>query len=110
MYLDDIIAYGRDALEIAAEGELNFRESIKLQYAITHCIEVIGEAVKHIPSEIREMQPQIPWKRIAGMRDWIAHGYFDIDLDQVWKVIQEDLQPLLDAAEKMLLELDKAEP
>ena len=64
------------------------------QYAIIRAIEIIGEAVKNIPKNFREKYSNIEWSKIAGMRDVITHGYFGIDLDAVWKVIEKDL-PIL---------------
>ena len=61
-------------------------------------IQAIGEGVKQIDKitdgELFLLQPQIPWKQVKGMRDHIAHGYFDINTDLVWSVISEDLDPL----------------
>jgi uncharacterized protein with HEPN domain len=62
--------------------------------AVIRSLEVIGEAVKKIPLEIREKRPDIPWKEIAGTRDKLIHEYFGIDLQILWKTIQTDLSPL----------------
>ena len=59
--------------------------------AIIRQIEIIGEAVKNIPTEFRKMHQHIPWVKMAGMRDVIIHTYFTVDLDTVWKVIKDDL-------------------
>ena len=57
-------------------------------------LEVIGEAVKNIPDDFKEEYPDIPWKKIAGMRDILIHQYFGINLKRVWKTIKEDLPQL----------------
>ncbi len=64
------------------------------QYAIIRAIEVIGEAVKNLPSDFRNKYPNIPWIKIAGMRDKLMHHYFGINLETVWKVVIEDLPDL----------------
>ena len=63
----------------------------KTTYAVVRGLEIIGEASKNIPKDIKENYPDIPWKEIAGMRDKIAHEYFGVDLKIVWQTIQEDL-------------------
>ena len=64
-------------------------------------IEAIGEGVKRIDERTQQLllpnRPEIPWKAVKGMRDYIAHGYFDINVDFVWDVIRNDLPPLRDA-------------
>ena len=66
-------------------------------------IEAIGEGVKKIDKLTNQQlfvhRPEIPWRQIKDMRNHIAHGYFDINTDFVWDVIQNDLQPLLEAIE-----------
>lgn len=64
--------------------------------AVIKSIEIIGEAVKLIPQEIRDKNPQVPWKAIAGMRDMLVHEYWGIDINVVWETVQESL-PILQA-------------
>ncbi len=70
---------------------INNREKI---YAIVFCLQIIGEAVKKIPEEIRTKYKKIPWNKIAGMRDRLSHGYFTIDFEKVWETVKRDLAPL----------------
>ncbi len=76
-------------------------EGMKTLSADCMLIQAIGEGIKQIDKitdgQLLPMQPQIPWKQVKGMRDHIAHGYFDINTDLVWSVITEDLDPLNDA-------------
>lgn len=64
-------------------------------------IEAIGEGIKRIDerthNQLLPARPEIPWKAVKGMRDHIAHGYFDINTDFVWDVIKNDLPALKDA-------------
>lgn len=63
--------------------ELSYDEFIqddKTIYATTRALEIIGEAVKNIPKEVRQKYPEIPWKDMAGIRDRIIHEYFRVDL------------------------------
>lgn len=75
--------------------------------AVIRSIEVIGEAAKKIPIQIREKHPQIPWKKMAGMRDKLIHEYFGIDLEILWKVSKSELPPLKHQFEQILSELEE---
>ena len=69
---------------------------------LVKCVEIIGEAAARIGVETRERNPQIPWAQIVAMRNRLVHLYFDIDLDQVWNAVTEDLPPLVTQLQKML--------
>lgn len=81
--------------------DLNYEDFIrdeKTHYAVVRCIEIIGEAAKHIPEEMRKKYPQIPWKDMAGMRDKVTHFYFGVNLEKVWLALKKDileLKPLI---------------
>jgi len=62
--------------------------------AVLRNLELLGEAAKQIPEEMREKHPEIPWRRIAGLRDVLAHAYFSLEEDTLWQVIAESIPAL----------------
>ena len=62
--------------------------------AVIRNLEIIGEATKMIPESIRARYPSVEWKKIAGLRDILAHHYFEVDLDIVWDILQNKLPAL----------------
>lgn len=72
----------------------DFRANREKVYAIVKLIEILGEAVKQIPPEVRAQYPEIPWQSIAGMRDVLVHEYWGIDVNVIWATVQQGLPPL----------------
>ena len=70
-------------------------------------IEIIGEAIKNIPRDVRAKYNSIPWKDIVGMRNKITHNYFKIDYEIVWNVVKEKLPVLRIQIEQVLKEMDE---
>jgi len=69
----------------------DFMSDPQMQDSIIRRITVIGEAVKHLPDDVKDATPDIPWKQISGMRDILIHSYFSVDLDLTWGVVRRDL-------------------
>jgi uncharacterized protein with HEPN domain len=79
-----------------------FKNDDKTSSAVIRKFEIIGEATKNIPDVIKEKYPQIPWKDITGMRDKLIHAYSEVDLNLVWKTIQQRLPELKSFLDDML--------
>ena len=79
----------------------------KLNLALVHLFEIIGEAAVGVSIEFKEKYPDVPWNAIIGMRNRLIHGYYDIDLDIVWKTIEEDIPLLVSELEKILDDEEK---
>jgi uncharacterized protein with HEPN domain len=77
-----------------------------IQDAVVRRLEIIGEAAKNVDTDFRNRYPQIPWKKIAGMRDIVAHEYFGVRLDRIWDVVKEDLPELREIIGNMMKEWD----
>jgi uncharacterized protein with HEPN domain len=72
----------------------SFRKSIQLQDCCIRRLEIIGEAVKNLPDEVKAKNSKLPWRKIAGMRDLLIHKYFGVDIELTWRVLTKEL-PIL---------------
>lgn len=75
-----------------------------LQYLCIHCLEIMGEAAAGIDTAYRDRHPAIPWRSAIAMRHRLIHGYFDIDLEIVWRAATEDIPALVPALQPLLAE------
>ena len=103
LYIEDMIEFGERVLSYT-EGldQDHFLADGRTYDATLRNIELIGEAATHIPKYVREEHPDIPWRRIVGTRNRVAHGYLGIDDDVVWDIIQTDVPDLLPRLRTML--------
>lgn len=110
-YLQDILSYAEKVQRFTADlrSPDSLAEDEMRLLATVRALEIIGEAVKRLPHSLRRRYPQVPWKDIAGMRDILAHGYYDIDLEIVWKTVQQDIEPLRNAVRQILDDLSTTE-
>ena len=88
----------------AVRGRETFERDELIQNWTTHQLQIIGEAAARITPDLRENHPEVPWRQIIGMRNVLTHGYFDIDLDIVWSVIERDLGKLRSQVETIVSE------
>ncbi len=104
IYLQDIITSIHD-IEIFIEGMsyAQFSKDKKTLNAVIRSLEVMGEAVKNLPAGFKNKHPEIPWKKIAGMRDKLIHEYFGIDIEIIWQVIEEDIPSIKPKIKKLYL-------
>jgi uncharacterized protein with HEPN domain len=79
----------------------------KTIYAVTRSLEIIGEATKGIPDDIRNEYSQIPWSKISGMRNKLIHEYFGVDLETLWNTVEHRLLEIKSPIEEILNNLDK---
>jgi len=79
----------------------DFINDKKTIYSVVRGIEIIGEAAKNVPEQIRKKYPDVPWKQMAGMRDKLIHEYFGVDLEILWETAKDDLPHLKTAVSKV---------
>lgn len=106
-YLNDILESLADIRTFVACLSFDqFTGDKKTINAVIRALEIIGEATKKIPPEIRALHPDLPWNEIAAMRDKLIHEYFGVDLEIVWETVQEDLEPLESVVRKVLQDFE----
>ena len=104
-YIEDILEAMTNAMEFTKDMSYDeFVKDTKTVYAVIRAIEIIGEAVKNIPEEVRRKYPNIPWRSMARMRDKVIHAYFGVKTERVWEVVERDIPNLKPNFEKMLKE------
>ncbi len=94
-----------DRVETYLQGieEHAFAKNFLVQDGVIRQIEIMGEATKHLSKTFRLRYDHVPWDDIAGMRDKLIHGYFGVDIDEVWLAATEDIPKLKTEIEKILL-------
>ncbi len=107
LYLKDIVA-AMESIQAFVRGMdlATFQSDDKTASAVIRKFEILGEAAKGVPGEIRHNYPDVPWKEMAGMRDRLIHTYFRVDLNLVWRTIQERLPEVKAQIEEILSQPD----
>ena len=101
--LRHMLDYSREAVEMAkgkTADELSKNRQLNL--ALTHLVELIGEAASQIPRNVQACYRAIPWPKIVSMRNRLIHGYDFVDYDILWDTINSDLPPLIEILEKII--------
>jgi uncharacterized protein with HEPN domain len=94
LYLVDMREAVERILRYTTAGRDAFLADPMIQDAVIRNLEVMGEAVRRVSADTRSAHPEIPWKQIAGTRDRVIHGYFTVDLEIVWEIVETELPSL----------------
>lgn len=95
VYLEDILDAARKIREYAGGmSKDEFSSDSKTIDAVVRNLEIIGEAVKQLPDDIRSCDPEIEWRKIAGLRDILIHQYFGVDVEILWDIVQHNIPEL----------------
>jgi uncharacterized protein with HEPN domain len=98
-----MLDYAREAVTFAAgKSRSDLDEDRMLVFALMKAIEVVGEAAANVTQDYRDHYPDIPWRKIVGMRNRLIHAYVEVDLDILWETVVRALPPLIQSLEKFL--------
>lgn len=102
LYLEDILDSGNAIFQFVEGLSFEeFRDDRKTYSAVIREFEIIGEAVGRLPEQLKNQWPDVEWQDIKDFRNLLAHEYFGVDLEIVWKIIKDDLPALMDAINEM---------
>jgi len=91
-YLQDMLdAMAKARVFLGEMSQKEFEADERTAYAVIRALEMAGEAARHIPEEITQRYPQVPWGEMTGMRNVLIHDYLEVDLEAVWLTVKDDL-------------------
>ncbi len=103
VYVGHMLDKAHEALSLVrGKTRQDYDSDSIIRLALTHLIQVIGEAARRVSPQFRDRHPQIPWEAIAGMRSKIVHDYMNVDEDMVWDSVMQELQPLIEELKKIV--------
>lgn len=99
----DMLKAARKVIEYATGlDESSFLASSRDQDAILRQLTIVGEAAKRVSEDFRSDHPEVPWRRVAGFRDVVVHDYFNVDVEEVWRIVQGDVPALIQLIEPLV--------
>jgi uncharacterized protein with HEPN domain len=103
--LRDMVSVARSAIAEVGGADLGALAADHVRaLGLVKCLEIVGEAAGRLSPDFRARHSDIPWAPIIGMRNRLVHAYFDVDYEQVWKALTEDLPPLIERLEAILVD------
>ena len=107
-YLHDMLENANRAIQFTEGMNFeSFSKDEKTIYAVIRAVEIIGEATRNIPEEIRAKYPEIPWRDASNMRNKLVHRYFGINIEVIWQTLNEDLPMLATTLQEIIRREEK---
>lgn len=101
--IQDILeAIAKIQRSVSAMGFDTFENDEDIMDAVAHNLTVIGEAANHIPSDITDRHPEIPWRQMIDLRNFTVHAYWNLRPSVIWDTVKNDLPPLIDPLRNLL--------
>ena len=103
LFLEDILEASERILRYSAGKDLATFSADDMAYdAVLRNLQIIGEAAKAVPADVRQRHPEVDWKGMAGLRDVLAHAYFGLDNDTLWDVVITKVPQLRNQVRRIL--------
>jgi uncharacterized protein with HEPN domain len=101
--LRQLKGFAEEASELSkGRSREELSKDLGLRRRAERVVELIGEACNRIPEDVVEAHPEIPWREIVGMRNWLAHGYDSIDYEILWNAISQNASDILPKIERLI--------
>lgn len=107
LYLDHILERIELIQQFTSDGRNTLFDSALVREAVLRCLEIMGEAARKASDDLHQQNPQIPWSKMIAFRNVLIHNYPGIDLEEVWRVIENDLPPLKPEITALIQKLDE---
>jgi uncharacterized protein with HEPN domain len=99
----EMLRHAREILELTrGRTQADLENERTLELSLLHLFALIGEIATRVSSAARDAHPEIPWRQITGMRNWVIHAYDRVELETVWQAVAEDVPPLVAHLERIV--------
>lgn len=108
-HIEDILdAMHKAEMAISGVDYQQFADDFMINFVVARALEIVGEATKRLPLEVRDAYPDIPWRNMAGMRDRIIHGYDNVDFQIMWDVVTQEVPQVKPLLQQILADYNDA--
>lgn len=106
-FIEDMLARIRMIEQFTNDGREAFMRSQMMQEAVIRGLEIIGEAARNVSDELKSQHPEVPWRPIMAFRNVVIHAYWNISLERIWQIVENDLPALRPQLETIQSDLNQ---